>query len=328
MSIATPPDRTTLLALYRIMVTIREFEETGARLFAENRLYGNIHVSVGQEAVAAGVCACLQPADLITSTHRGHGHCIAKGGDLKRMMAELFGRQDGYCQGRAGSMHIADPEVGILGANGIVGGGFGMAVGAAYAAQVRASGQVAVAFFGEGAVAEGIFHESLNLAALWNLPVVFVCENNLYAEMSHVSLHLKNADVHRLASSYHIPGEAVDGNDVIAVYTAASAAVRRARSGGGPSLLECLTYRWHGHFEGDPQRYRDSTEVESWIGRDPIPRLKQHLLARGIATADSLAQLEVEAAAAVAEAVRFAEQSPPPSAAALTAGVYAGLGRE
>ncbi|WP_067464351.1 alpha-ketoacid dehydrogenase subunit alpha/beta [Actinomadura macra] len=286
--------------LYRTMALIRGFETTAARLLRAGELSGNLHLSLGQEAVAAGVCDVLAPADTITTTHRGHGHCLAKGGDPRRMFAELTGRVTGYCKGRAGSMHIADPGSGILGATAIVGGGLPIAVGAAWSAQVRGSDDVAVAFFGDGAVAEGTFHESLNLAALWRLPVVFVCENNQYAELTPTDLHLA-AEPYRLAEPYGIPGVRVDGNDALAVRAAAETAVERARSGAGPTLLECVTYRTSGHYEGDPQRYRDRAEVEQWKRRDPLDRLRP-ALPEGLAAeidADTLTSLEAAAAAAL-----------------------------
>ncbi|QXJ21161.1 2-oxoisovalerate dehydrogenase [Actinomadura graeca] len=290
-------DRAT--RLYRTMALIRGFETAAARLLRAGELSGNLHLSLGQEAVAAGVCDVLAPSDTITTTHRGHGHCLAKGGDPRRMFAELTGRVTGYCKGRAGSMHIADPGSGILGATAIVGGGLPIAVGAAWSAQVRGTDEVAVAFFGDGAVAEGAFHESLNLAALWRLPVVFVCENNQYAELLPTDMHLA-AEPYRLAEPYGIPGVRVDGNDALAVRAAAEAAVGRARSGAGPTLLECVTYRTSGHYEGDPQRYRDRAEVEEWRRRDPLDRLRPALPDGLAAEIDALTETSLEAAAAAA----------------------------
>jgi TPP-dependent pyruvate/acetoin dehydrogenase alpha subunit len=258
--------------LYRTMAAIRGFETSSERLLKRGELTGNVHLSIGQEAVAAGVCDVLRADDHITTTHRGHGHCLAKGGDPERMFAELLGRSTGYCGGKAGSMHIADPATGNLGATAIVGGGIAMAAGAALSAQVRGTDQVAVAFFGEGAVAEGSFHEALNLAVVWDLPLLLVCENNGYAELTPVSVHLR-APVHRLAEPHGIPGVLVDGNDALAVRAAAAEAVSRARAGDGPTLLECATYRWSGHYVGDRERYRSKEEVASWRERDPIARL-------------------------------------------------------
>ena len=312
----------THLDLYRTMVTIREFETLASKLMKKGKLPGFIHLSIGQEAVAVGVCSVLRQDDYLSSTHRGHGHCIAKGGDVGRMMAELFGRHDGYCKGRVGSMHIADSDLGILGANAIVAGGIPMAVGAAYSALVRGSDQVAVAFFGEGAVAEGTCHESINLAAVWGLPVIFVCENNLYAEHTHISAHLKAEEVRRFAEPYGIQGVSVDGNDVLAVQEAAAQAVARARSGEGPTLLECKTYRWHGHFEGDPQDYRTEEELEEWKTRDPLKALRSRLLEEGDAKEEELESLEEEITRMVQEAAEAAESSDPPEVTALLEDVY------
>jgi TPP-dependent pyruvate/acetoin dehydrogenase alpha subunit len=291
------------LRLYRAMARIRLFEATSERLLKRGELTGNVHLSTGQEAVAAGVCDVLRPDDHITTTHRGHGHCLAKGGDPERMFAELLGRTTGYCRGKAGSMHIADPATGNLGATAIVGGGIAMAVGAAFSAQVRGTDQVAVAFFGEGAVAEGAFHESLNLAALWRLPVLLVCENNQYAELTSVDLHL-SAEVHALAGPHGIPGVRIDGNDVLAVREAAATAVARARAGDGPTLLEAVTYRWGGHYVGDPERYRSKEEVAAWKERDPLPRL-----AAGLDAAD-VARVDEEVAAELAAATELARAAP------------------
>lgn len=314
-------DAETGTRLYRVMVTIRTFEETAADLITSGRLWGFLHASVGQEAVAAGVCDALSDDDHIASTHRGHGHCIAKGGDLYRMMAELYGSADGYCKGRSGSMHIADPDKGILGANGIVAAGMPIAVGAAYSAQVRRDGRVVVVFFGEGAAGEGVFHESLNLASLWRLPLVFVCENNQYAELSHVSRHLSASAVADFGQAYGIPAETVDGNDVGAVRTGAAAAVERARAGEGPSLLECETYRWRGHFEGDPQKYRSRQELDHWRARDPIASCAAALERAGV-PAETLAGIVRDAEQAVAAAADAASKAPPATPESLLEDVY------
>lgn len=282
--------------LYREMWRIRAFEEIAERLVRARQIDGNLHLSTGQEGVAVGVCSVLRTEDHITTTHRGHGHCLAKGGDPERMFAELYGHADGYSKGRAGSMHIADPRSGILGATAIVGGTFGMALGAAYSAQVLCEDRVAVAFFGEGAAAEGSLHEALNLAALWRLPMLFCCENNQYAELTHVSLHL-SGDVHGYARSHGMPGEVVDGNDVLAVRAATETAVRRARAGDGPALLECMTYRHSGHYVGDPERYRDKEELAAWRARDPLVRLAERLPAFERAAIEREVRAELEAAA-------------------------------
>ncbi|HEY8451194.1 MAG TPA: thiamine pyrophosphate-dependent dehydrogenase E1 component subunit alpha [Natronosporangium sp.] len=309
--------------LYRVMVTIRMFEEKASSLFAAGRLPGFLHVSIGQEAVAAGVCSVLERRDLITSTHRGHGHCIAKGGHLRQMMAELYGRAEGYCKGRSGSMHIMDTEAGILGANAIVGAGIPMAAGAALSAQVRGEDRVAVAFFGEGAAAEGVFHEVLNLSALWKLPVVLVVENNQYAELTHVSTHLAAAHVADFAAPYGIPAETIDGNDVVAVRDAAMRAVARARRGEGPTLLECVTYRWHGHYEGDPQKYRPPEEVERWRERDPIRRFREAVAAAGILDPTVMDDIDARVRADVEDAAAWAEAREPAPALSITEDVYA-----
>jgi TPP-dependent pyruvate/acetoin dehydrogenase alpha subunit len=293
------------VALYRTMCTIRAFEDTGERLVRAAAVAGNLHLSTGQEASAAGMCTALRADDHITTTHRGHGHCIAKGGDVERMFAELHGHVDGYGKGRAGSMHIADPGSGILGATAIVGGSFGMAVGAAFSAQVLGLDRVSVAFFGEGASAEGSLHEALNLAALWKLPMIFCCENNQYAELTHVSDHL-SGEICDYATAHGMPGIVLDGNDALAVRGAADTAVARARAGEGPTLLECRTYRWSGHYVGDPETYRTPEEVAEWKAADPILRLRAVLAdavgeAELIAIADAV-RAEVEAASARAAA--------------------------
>jgi len=282
--------------LYRTMAAIRAFETSSERLLKRGELTGNIHLSIGQEAIAAGVCDVLRRDDHITTTHRGHGHCLAKGGDPERMYAELLGRSTGYCGGKAGSMHIADPATGNLGATAIVGGGIAIAAGAALSAQVRGTDQVAVAFFGEGAVAEGSFHEALNLAAVWGLPLVLVCENNQYAELTPVRVHLR-APVHRLAGPHGVSGVLVDGNDALAVRDAAATAVARARAGDGPALLECTTYRWSGHYVGDPERYRSKEEVADWRARDPIARLAAVVGAERAAAIHAEVEGELTAAA-------------------------------
>jgi TPP-dependent pyruvate/acetoin dehydrogenase alpha subunit len=311
------------LNLFRTMHRIRAFEQGAARLMAQGSLDGFLHVSIGQEAVAAGVCAALQDTDVMTTSHRGHGHCIAKGAKIPLMMAELFGRSGGYCGGRSGSMHIADAEVGILGANAIVGAGIPIALGGAFAAQVLKAGQVAVAFFGEGAVAEGVFHESLNIAALWRLPIVFVCENNQYAEMTPSTVHLSNTVVAEFARPYGLAATTVDGNDVVAVQEAAALAVARARGGDGATLLECVTYRWHGHFEGDPQKYRDKAEVARWIEADPIERLRRRVMESAPHFEPDLQKIQDQAVTEVADATAWAAALPCPDRSTLTQNVYA-----
>jgi pyruvate dehydrogenase E1 component alpha subunit len=317
-----------LVGLYRKMAEIREVEEALIRLFAEGRMPGFIHSYIGEEATGVGVCAALRSDDYITSTHRGHGHILAKGGDLRRFMAEVFGRSTGYCGGKGGSMHIADFEIGILGANGVVGGGIPIAAGAACSSLLAGQDRVAVAFFGDGAADIGSFHESLNLAAIWRLPVVFVCENNGYADFISTHDHMLIEHVSERASAYGIPGVTVDGNDVTAVYEATRDAVHRARSGDGPTLLEAVTYRWRGHYEGDPQPYRTDEEVEGWRERDPIKRLREQLLDLGIMTETDVQTIRAEIRAAVEQAVEFAEGSATPEPSAALTDVYTDLVEE
>lgn len=310
------------VGLFRTMLEIRQFELKAGSLFAAGELPGFIHLSIGQEAVAAGVCSCLDASDQITTTHRGHGHCIAKGGRALGMMAELYGREGGYAKGRSGSMHIADNSVGILGANAIVAAGLPMALGAAYSAQVQGHGGVAVAFFGEGAVAEGVFHETMNLAALWELPLLLVCENNRYAELSPISVHLATERVADFATAYGIPGVSVDGNDVLAVRAAARTAVERAREGAGPTLLECETYRWRGHFEGDPARYRPKDEFAQWEGRDPVAVFRRRLVDEAGVPEDDLVQLEKDVDEQVESAAEQAAAMAPTPADWVLTDVY------
>ena len=316
-------DKTVLLDMFRTMNKIRFFESEVQKFFAAGQIPGFVHLYLGEEAVATGVCAALGKSDMITSTHRGHGHCLAKGGDLNLMMAEIFGRLDGYCKGKGGSMHIADFNIGILGANGIVGGGGPLSVGAALSCQYKGNKDVAVCFFGDGASNQGTTQESLNLASALKLPLVFVNENIGYA----ISLAQRKAmavtDIADRAAAYDMPGVVVDGNDVLAVYEAAQQAVERAREGQGPSLIECKTYRWRGHFEGDACVYRSEEELAEWKAKDPIPRFARQLVDREVATQAELDAITNEVAEAVAAAVRFAEQSPYPSEEHLVEDVYA-----
>jgi acetoin:2,6-dichlorophenolindophenol oxidoreductase subunit alpha len=305
-------EKEQLRGLLRTMLAIRAFEMKVAELFAAGKIPGSVHSYVGEEAVAAGVCACLRQDDYITSTHRGHGHLIAKGGDMKRMMAELFGRKTGYCKGKGGSMHIADLDLGILGANGIVGGGINIAVGAALSAQYRGTGQVAVCFFGDGASNQSTFHEGINLASIWDLPALFVCENNMYGVSMSQKQAMKVSDIADRARAYAIPGVAVDGNDAVAVCEAAREALQRARAGQGPTLLECKTYRMRGHFEGDRAAYRDPGEVEAWARKDPILRLRERLAETGMLSPARALELERQVQELLEEAVKFAEESPFP----------------
>jgi pyruvate dehydrogenase E1 component alpha subunit len=318
-----PPATERLVSMLHTMLLIRAFEEKADELFAVGRVHGTMHLSLGQEAVATGVCAALRPDDYILSTHRGHGHCLAKGSDAGLMMAEFLGRETGYCRGRGGSMHIADVSGGNLGANGIVAGGLPIATGVGLSIQVRKTGQVCVAFFGDGAANEGAFHESINLASIWALPLVFVCENNQYAMSMPVRKSMRIERISERAAAYGIPGMTVDGTDVLAVYEATEAAVALARSGGGPTLLECATYRYKGHSKSDRQRYRTRDEVEAWRRRDPIAQLRARLIADGVVTGGDAAAMEAEARSAIDDALRFAEESPEPDPASLLDGVYA-----
>lgn len=306
-------DGGTLLRLYEAMALIREFEERLRWKVDTGVPVGAVHYYVGQEAVAAGVCEALRPSDWIASTHRGHGHCIAKGVDVRPMMAELYGKSTGTNRGKGGSMHITDVRVGVLGVNPIVGAGVPHAVGAGLSAKVRGVDEVAVAFFGEGAASIGALHESLNLAAIWRLPVVFVCENNGYAQATPADYALAVRDVADRAAGYGMPGVVVDGQDVQAVYLTARDAVSRARRGDGPTLLECKTYRYYGHHQGDdPLRYRTQNEEAEARSRDPISLLRVHLLDNAIASEAELEEIDARCTVRIDEAVAFAEQSPVP----------------
>ncbi|HLB49865.1 MAG TPA: pyruvate dehydrogenase (acetyl-transferring) E1 component subunit alpha [Anaerolineales bacterium] len=313
-----------LVAMYSNMLTIRLFETRVGELFAQGKMPGFIHLYIGEEAVATGVSAHLGAGDFITSTHRGHGHLISKGGDLKLMMAELYGKKTGYCKGKGGSMHIADVDLGILGANGIVGGGPPIASGAALAIQYQGKNNVVVCFFGDGASNQGTFHEGLNMAAIWKLPVVFVCENNYYGISLSQAKHQTVADIADRAKAYDIPGVVVDGNDVMAVYEVAGEAMKRAREGKGPSLVECKTYRYRGHFEGDPTVYRSKEEVDAWLKKDPIPRFEKTLRDMKVLTDARMADIKKEIEARIEAAVKFAEESPWPEPAEILEDVYTG----
>lgn len=312
-----------LLGFYRTMTKIRVFETKAQELFAAGQIPGFVHLYLGEEAVATGVCAGLETKDFITSTHRGHGHLLAKGGKLDLMMAELFGKTTGYCKGKGGSMHIADVDLGILGANGIVGAGQPIAVGAGFACKYRKSDAVAVCFFGDGASNRGTLHESLNMASIWKLPVVFICENNMFGISNYQKNHMNIADVSDRAGAYGIPGVTVDGNDVVAVYEAAVEAVKRARKGDGPSLIECKTWRHRGHFEGDPSVYKDPAEQEAWLKKDPIPRLEAKLIELKYATQDEINAIRAEIKAEVDKAVEFAQNSPAPAPEDVLTDVFA-----
>jgi pyruvate dehydrogenase E1 component alpha subunit len=305
-------DKKTAVEIFRTMVKIRRFDETVIQLYADGEIPGFMHLYIGEEAVAAGVCAALNKSDYITSTHRGHGHCIAKGGRPDYMMAELFGRKTGYCKGKGGSMHIADLDIGILGANGIVSGGIPTAVGAAVGIQYQDDDRVAVSFFGDGATNVGQFHEACNLASIWELPVIFVCENNLFAQTTPRTEHQKIKDVAARASAYDMPAVTIDGNDVIEVYQASKEAVKRARDGGGPTFIECKTYRWRGHWEGDPQPYRTQDEVKEWKLKCPITRFRRYLIENKVMLKQDLESIDKIIEDELQEAVEFARSSPFP----------------
>jgi len=324
MTTAEKIDRKTALDLYHVMRTIRSFEERSTQLFGENKIWGTIHSYAGEEAIAAGVCANLRDDDWITSTHRGHGHCIAKGADLGRMFAELLGRETGYCRGRGGSMHIADTAKGNLGANGIVGGGIPIATGAALTAKQLGTDQVAVSFFGDGAANQGTFHESLNLAAIWKLPAVYVCENNQYAESLPVKRAFAVDDIAKRADGYGMPGVHVDGRDVRAVYAAAGEAVARARTGRGPTLVVADSYRHEGHYYGDPRKYQSKEEIDGWRRQfDPLADARTWILADRLASDADLDTVDQNIATEIDRAVAWAEEAPLASPIKLPDDVYA-----
>jgi len=306
-------DKDKLIAMYRMMVRIRMFEERVSSEFAAGNIPGFVHVYIGEEASGTGSCATLRTDDFITSTHRGHGHVIAKGGKTDRMMAELFGKKTGYCKGKGGSMHIADTDLGILGANGIVGAGITLAGGAALSAQMRGTDQVVLCFLGDGASNRGTFHEGINMASVWRLPVVYIIENNMYAEKTRISDTYLLTNLSDRAGAFGIPDVTVDGNDVIAVYEAVQIAVERARNGEGPSLVECKTYRMHGHFEGDPQTYKSAEEVEEWKKKDPIDMFRKRLAEMKVMTEQDADKMDAGIAGEIEEAVKFAKESPFPA---------------
>tara|TARA_B000000460_G_scaffold138273_1_gene97446 strand:+ start:230 stop:1237 length:1008 start_codon:yes stop_codon:yes gene_type:complete len=315
--------RETLIKLYTTMATIRNFEERGIPETGQRAMSGSVHSSAGQEAVPTGVCAHLSDEDYIGSTHRGHGHCIAKGVDPKRMMAELFGRSTGTNKGKGGSMHIADMSKGMLGTNGVVGASIPLAVGAGLTSKLKDLKRVAVAFFGDGAANQGVLHESMNLASVWKLPVIFCCENNGYAQSTPVEYALSTANVSDRAAGYDMPGITVDGMDVFAVYDAAGQAVERARNGEGPTLLECRTYRFYGHTVFDnPLTYRTKEEEDHWRARDPLKLFRENVLPLGDITLEELDQIDQEAADIMEEAIKLADAGPLPETDKIYEDVY------
>jgi len=311
-----------LIEMYKKMVQIRKFEERVVKLFADGKVPGFVHLYIGEEATAVGACSTLEEKDYITSTHRGHGHLLAKGGKIDLMMAEILGKATGYCKGKGGSMHIADVDLGILGANGIVGGGFTIAAGAGLSAKMRGTDQVTLCFFGDGASNQTTFHEGINMASIWNLPVVFICENNQYGISLHQSKHQRVTDVSDRAVAYGIPGVTIDGNDVIAVYEAVNEAVKRARNGEGPTLIECKTYRHRGHFEGDPVVYRSQEEFKKWLKKDPIHGFEKKLVEMGALSKEDVKEINKQAEKIIDDAVKFAEKSPEPELESAVEDVY------
>jgi acetoin:2,6-dichlorophenolindophenol oxidoreductase subunit alpha len=309
--------------MYRKMLEIRMFEDKVHELFAQGKLPGFVHLYAGEEAIAVGIGAHLQDTDTITSTHRGHGHCIAKGCDLNGMMAELYGKATGLCKGKGGSMHIADLDKGMLGANGIVGGGFPLACGAALSAKVKKTNAVSVCFFGDGANNEGTFHEGINLAAIWKLPVIFVAENNGYGESTPFSYASSCKTIADRANGYNIPGIRVDGKDINEVYRVAEEAIQRARRGEGPTLIECITYRNYGHFEGDAQKYKTEEDKKAHKNElDAIDKFKNYLIGQKLLLEEELNEVEETVTKAVDEAIEFAENSPYPDPSELLTDVY------
>lgn len=312
-----------LIQLYKTMWDVRFFEEKVDEFFAKGMIHGTTHLCVGQEASAVGSGAVLREQDKITSTHRGHGHCIAKGAEVNKMMAELFGRTTGYCKGKGGSMHIADVEKGNLGANGIVGGGIPLAVGSALTAQMKKLDYVTVCYFGDGATNEGSFHEALNLAAVWNLPVVFICENNQYGMSGPVKEMVKIENISTRAKAYGFPGVTIDGNDMIEVMNTTEEAVENARKGNGPTLIEMKTYRWKGHSKSDARLYRTREEEKEWRAKDPIKRFRETLIDGNVFTEEEAEEIRQESKLEIEKSVEFAEAGPMPTKEDLLTDVYA-----
>ncbi len=305
------------------MLLIRAFDGRLPSLYTQGLIRGSSHASIGQEAVAVGACFALEKTDYVTSTHRGHGHTIAKGGDIKRMMAELLGRADGYCRGKGGSMHIADFSIGMLGANGIVGGGIGIAVGAALSALLRNSQQVALCFFGDGAVNQGIFLEAGNMAAIWKLPIILLCENNQFAMSARPAEMTSVAQVVQRATAIGVPGFQVDGRDVVAVFDMVQEVAAQARKGGGPFFVEATCYRYEGHFSGDTLKYRSKEELSAWKEKDPIASLTKRLIEERLLTAGEADELTRQAEHEVGEAIEFAMASPFPEPTTAWEDLYA-----
>lgn len=319
-----PLDHATLIEIYRQMVTIRRFEETIFDVYRRGWMPGLAHLSSGQEATPVGVCAALSVKDTITSTHRGHGHIIAKGGDIKPMMAEVMGKVTGYCRGKGGEMHIADINLGVLGANGIVGGSLGIAAGSAFTAKREGKGRVSVAFFGDGAINQGIWYETANIAVLWKLPLIYICENNQYTQFTHWESLTAGKGLAARAESMGMPAVDIDGNDVLAVYETTRAAVERARSGDGPSTIVCNTFRYGGHHVGDPgTAYRTKDEIEAWRSKDPISRFEKILVGRGVVSPDQIETFRQEIEEQIQACVEAGQQAAFPDVSEVTKHVYA-----
>jgi TPP-dependent pyruvate/acetoin dehydrogenase alpha subunit len=310
-----------LLKILEDMERIRKFETKIIECFAKGKVVGSLHTCIGQEAISAGACMALEPADFIVGTHRGHGQCIAKGAKTDRMFAELCGKETGYCRGKGGSMHVVDVGAGILGANGIVGAGLPIATGSGLASKVKKTGEVTLAFFGDGASNNGTFHESVNMAAAWKLPVVYLCENNGYGVSVPIQTVTNTPNISVRAKAYDIPGKTVDGNDVLAVYEAVKEAVNYARAGHGPSIVECRTYRMRGHFEGDPDAYRPKEITEEWKAKDPIKRYCQFLLETGVSQTE-IDTIDLKTTAEIETAYTFAMNSPFPDVRETSLDVY------
>lgn len=316
-------DSEFLLEMYTSMQLIRAFEKMAEQSYTMGKIHGTMHLAIGQEASAVGSVAALDPDDYVLNTHRGHGVCIAKGVEIPRMVAEFYGKETGYCRGRGGSMHIANIEVGNLGANGVVAGGIPLAVGVGLSIKIRQRDQIVMCFFGDGAANSGAFHESLNMAAIWTLPIVFVCENNQYAMSYPIAKAINIDSLAERAASYGMSGKSVDGNDLLAVYNAALEAVEHARNGNGPSLLVNETYRWRGHSKSDRNLYRTKDEIETWKEKDPILRFESYLTSLAILSEDEAKQIANEAKIQIEEGVQFAEESPEPKVEDIEEGVYA-----
>lgn len=309
----------------RKMYLIRKFEEGAEDCYTRGLIHGTMHLSIGQEASAVGSCMPLNADDQITSTHRGHGHCVAKGAEASRMFAEFFGKETGYCKGRGGSMHIADVEKGNLGANGIVAGGIPIAVGAALTSKRLKTGKVVLCFFGDGANNEGAFHEALNMASIWKLPVVFICENNKYGMSTSIERSTSVKNISERAPGYSMPGVTVDGNDFSAISEAVDTAVNRARAGDGPSLIESLTYRWRGHSKSDRNRYRTKDEINEWISKDPILKFSKFLVEHSVIEQSHVVKVEAEVDAEIEAAIEFAKSSPAPVLSDVSRDVYSAV---